>query len=149
MRAVVQRVKEASVRVEDRIVGRIGCGLLVLLGVGEADQAADARYIADKIASLRIFADDEGKMNRSVTEIGGEVLVISQFTLFGDVRRGRRPSFVDAAAPESAIPLYEAVVAQLKSRGLTVATGEFQAMMDVALVNAGPVTILLDSKKLF
>ena len=149
MRAVVQRVKEASVRVEERIVGKVGYGLLILLGVGDNDQESDARYIADKIAGLRIFADDEGKMNRSVTDIGGEVLVISQFTLFGDVRRGRRPSFVDAAAPQSAIPLYEAVVANLKEHGLTVATGEFQAIMDVALVNAGPVTILLDSKKRF
>ena len=100
MRAVVQRVKEASVRVEERIVGKVGYGLLILLGVGDNDQESDARYIADKIAGLRIFADDEGKMNRSVTDIGGEVLVISQFTLFGDVRRGRRPSFVDAAAPQ-------------------------------------------------
>ena len=150
MRAVVQRVTEATVTVNGKAVGAIGNGLLVLLGVGRDDETADADYLASKVAGLRIFPDNEGKMNRSVTDACGQVMVISQFTLYGDVRRGKRPSFVDAAPPERAEGLYEYFVERLKSLGIgSVATGEFQAMMDVSLTNAGPVTILLDSKKTF
>lgn len=150
MRAVVQRVTEATVTVNGKAVGAIGNGLLVLLGVGRDDETADADYLASKVAGLRIFPDNEGKMNRSVTDACGQVMVISQFTLYGDVRRGKRPSFVDAAPPERAEGLYEYFVGRLKSLGIgSVATGEFQAMMDVSLTNAGPVTILLDSKKTF
>lgn len=149
MRAVVQRVKESSVVVEGAVVGAIGAGLLLLVGVEEGDGPEDARYIADKSAELRIFNDAEGKFNLSVEETGGAVLVISQFTLHGDCRRGRRPSFSHAARPEQAIPLYEAVAARLRERGLTVATGIFGAMMQVHLINDGPVTILLDSRKNF
>ena len=149
MRAVVQRVSEASVEVDGRIVGEVGKGLLVLVGVEVDDTEADADYIAEKTAGLRIFNDNEDKMNLSVTEVGGSVLLISQFTLHGDCRRGRRPSFIDAARPETAIPLYEGVARRLRAAGLPVATGEFGAHMHVALVNDGPVTVLLDSKKLF
>lgn len=149
MRAVVQRVKEASVQVDGAVVGAIGSGLLVLLGVDENDSEQDVRYIADKVAELRIFRDEEGKFNRSVEDVGGAVLVVSQFTLYGDCRRGRRPSFIRAARPEKAIPMYEAVVSALRVRGLTTATGEFGAMMDVHLINDGPVTLLLDSEKQF
>ncbi len=149
MRAVVQRVSEASVEVGGRVVGKVGEGLLVLVGVEEGDTGADAGYIAEKTAGLRIFNDPEGKMNLSVTDVGGGILLISQFTLHGDCRRGRRPSFIDAARPETAIPLYEDVAQRLRTAGLPVATGEFGAHMHVALVNDGPVTILLDSKKLF
>lgn len=148
MRAVVQRVRSASVRVDGRIVGQIGPGLLAFVGVAHDDAPADVQYIAAKIRDLRIFPDDEGKMNRSVGESGGGVLVVSQFTLHADCRKGRRPSFDTAAAPSLAEPLYEEVVQQLKQAGLTVATGTFQAHMDVELVNDGPVTMLLDSKKL-
>jgi D-tyrosyl-tRNA(Tyr) deacylase len=150
MRAVVQRVSEALVSVSARSVGEIGKGLLVFLGVGGDDNEGDADYLAEKIAGLRIFADDQDKMNRSAADLHAEVMVISQFTLYGDVRRGKRPSFSDAAPPESARALYEYFVRRLSALGVSkVATGEFQAMMDVSLVNAGPVTILLDSRKTF
>ncbi len=149
MRAVVQRVSEASVAVEGAVVGKIGPGLLVLLGVSTSDTEADADYLAEKIAGLRIFEDADGKMNRSLADVGGAVLAISQFTLYGDVRRGKRPSFDDAARPERARELYEHFVAQIRRRNLRCETGQFQAMMSVSLVNEGPVTILLDSSKLF
>jgi len=150
MRAVVQRVNEANVSVGGRTVGAIGKGLLVLLGVGQEDNEGDADYLAEKIAGLRIFPDEQGKMNRSAADLRAEVMVISQFTLYGDVRRGKRPSFSDAASPDSARALYEYFVERLSALGVSkVATGEFQAMMDVSLVNAGPVTILLDSRKAF
>lgn len=149
MRAVVQRVTRASVAIEGEVVGEIGKGLVVLLGVAGDDSGPDVQYLADKIASLRVFDDGEGRMNRSVKDIGGAVLVVSQFTLHGDVRRGLRPSWTDAAAPELAEPLYESFVAQLKQHVGQVATGSFRRMMQVELVNDGPVTILLDSKKLF
>jgi D-tyrosyl-tRNA(Tyr) deacylase len=149
MRAVVQRVRNARVQVGDRVVGEIGPGLLVLVGVAAEDGPADVQYVAAKVRELRIFGDDAGRMNRSVEECGGAVLVVSQFTLVGDVRRGRRPSFDAAAPPAVAKALYEDLVRQLRADGLTVATGEFQAQMAVELVNDGPVTILLDSRKLF
>jgi D-aminoacyl-tRNA deacylase len=149
MRAVVQRVSRASVAVEGRLVGEIGPGLLVLLGVSASDAAGDADYLAGKIAGLRIFEDADGKMNLSVGDVGGAVLAVSQFTLYGEVRRGRRPSFDDAARPERARELYEYFVAEIRRRGLRCATGEFQAAMSVSLVNDGPVTILLDSAKAF
>jgi D-aminoacyl-tRNA deacylase len=149
MRAVVQRVSKARVQVGDRVAGEIGRGLLVLVGVAAEDGPADVQYLAAKLRELRIFSDEAGKMNRSVDEDGGAVLVVSQFTLLGDVRRGRRPSFDGAAQPEAAKALYEDLVRQLRAGGLTVATGEFQAQMAVELVNEGPVTILLDSRKLF
>lgn len=149
MRAVVQRVSRASVAVEERVVGEIGPGLLVLLGVSTGDDEADADYLAEKIAGLRIFEDQDGKMNRSVADVGGAVLAVSQFTLYGDVRRGKRPSFDSAARPERARELYEHFVMQVRGHGLRCETGQFQAMMSVSLVNDGPVTILLDSSKLF
>lgn len=149
MRAVVQRVSSASVTVDDRTVGQIGPGLLVLLGVSTTDASADADYLAEKIAGLRIFEDDTGKMNRSVADIGGAILAVSQFTLCGDARRGRRPSFDAAAPPEHARALYDRFVAQIRHHGLACETGQFQATMAVALVNHGPVTILLDSAKSF
>lgn len=149
MRAVVQRVTEASVRVDGAVVGQIGAGVLVLLGVGRGDAAADAEFLADKVAHLRIFPDGAGVMNRSLVEAGGAALVVSQFTLLGDARKGRRPSYVDAAGPEEANRLYEHFCARLRAAGPRVATGTFRAMMDVALVNHGPVTLLLDSRKLF
>jgi len=149
MRAVVQRVLRARVTVEARSVGQIERGLVVLLGVGAADSEADAEYMAEKIASLRVFEDETGKMNRNVAEAGGALLAVSQFTLFGDVRRGRRPSFDAAAPPEPARRLYEAFVECIRSRGLRCETGQFQAMMQLELVNHGPVTILLDSAKTF
>lgn len=149
MRAVVQRVTAAKVTVAGRLTGEIGTGLLVLLGVEQGDGPTDLQYIAAKIRDLRIFADDEGKMNRSVLDIQGGVLVVSQFTLSGDARNGRRPSFASAAPPQIARALYEDVVRELTASGLRVATGEFQAMMQVSLVNDGPVTILLDSRKTF
>jgi len=149
MRAVVQRVSKASVAVDGRTVGSIGNGLLVLLGVGRDDTQDDSNYLAEKIAGLRIFADQDDKMNLSVTDIRGEVMVISQFTLFGDARRGKRPSFVAAAPPEKAIRLYEAVLEKLRAKGIAVAAGRFRAMMDVSSINRGPVTILLDSRKDF
>lgn len=153
MRAVVQRVKEARVSIAEnhppRGVGEIEKGLLVLLGVGKEDQEGDADYLAAKIPLLRIFEDAAGRFNRSLMDIGGAVLVVSQFTLFGDCRKGRRPSFTDAADPRRAHELYNRFVAKLRENQITVATGEFQAHMAVALVNDGPVTLLLDSKKLF
>lgn len=149
MRAVVQRVSSASVTVGDRSVGRIGHGLLVFLGVESDDGVADVQYIAGKISDLRIFEDADHHMNRSVHDAGGAALVVSQFTLAGDCRKGRRPSFDAAARPEIARPLYEDVVRELRAKGLQVETGEFQAIMQVALVNDGPVTLLLDSRKRF
>jgi D-tyrosyl-tRNA(Tyr) deacylase len=149
VRAVVQRVSEAAVRVEGEEVGRIGAGLAVLLGVGQDDQEGDADYLADKVLNLRIFPDDTGQMNRSVVDVAGGLLVVSQFTLLGDVRKGRRPSYGRAASPELAQRLYERFVERLRPSGLKVATGVFRAMMDVALVNRGPVTILLDSRRQF
>ena len=149
MRAVVQRVKQASVRVDGDVKGEIGPGLLVLLGVQVADSQADAATLADKVLNLRIFPDEAGQMNRSVQDVRGGLLVVSQFTLLGDARRGRRPSYVDAARPEEADPLYGLFVEALRPSGLAVATGVFRATMDVALVNEGPVTILLDSRKQF
>jgi len=149
MRAIVQRVNTASVEVEGQLVGRIDEGLLILLGVTHADTEVDADYMLDKIVNLRIFDDDQGKMNRSLMDVGGSLLVVSQFTLFGDARRGRRPSYTDAAPPEKANSLYEYFVAKARQSGTDVATGTFQAMMNVSLVNSGPVTIMLDSTKLF
>ena len=149
VRGVVQRVSEASVRVDGEVVGTIGPGLVVLLGVGQGDAEADADYLADKVLNLRVFPDGAGQMNRSVLDVVGGLLVVSQFTLLGDVRKGRRPSYSDAAPPEEANRLYEHFVSRLRPSGLPVATGVFRATMDVALVNQGPVTILLDSRKLF
>ena len=149
VRAVVQRVAEASVRVEGETVGSIGPGLVVLLGVAVGDTEADADTLADKVLNLRVFPDEAGQMNRSVLDVSGGLLVVSQFTLLGDVRKGRRPSYSAAAPPEEANRLYEHLVSRLRPSGLKVATGVFRAMMDVALVNQGPVTILLDSRKLF
>jgi D-tyrosyl-tRNA(Tyr) deacylase len=148
MRAVVQRVSSARVRVGERITGEIARGLLVLVGIGREDSAADAKYVAAKIRDLRVFESDAGRpMDRSVVDIGGSLLVVSQFTLYGDVRRGRRPAFDQAAPPEAARSLYEELVRELRAAPLPVATGEFQALMQVELVNDGPVTILIDSKK--
>lgn len=149
MRAVVQRVTRAKVTVDDKVVGEIGKGLVVLLGVARDDTKLDAAYLAEKISALRIFDDDEGKMNLAVKEVNGGVLIISQFTLYGDVRRGLRPSWIEAAAPEVAEPLYDFFVRQTQTLIDEVATGIFRAMMQVELVNDGPVTILLDSRKLF
>ena len=149
MRAVIQRVSRASVNVDGEIVGEIGKGLLVLLGVAKQDTPIDAEYLADKIAGLRIFEDPNGKMNLAVTETEGSVLLISQFTLFGDVRRGKRPSFDDAARPETARELYELVVEKIRRAGISCATGRFQEMMRIELVNDGPVTILIDSRRAF
>jgi D-tyrosyl-tRNA(Tyr) deacylase len=145
MRAVVQRVSRCKVTVDGRVVGEIGPGLLVLLGVGKADAEAAADYLAEKIAGLRIFEDAAGKMNLSALDTRGEVLVVSQFTLYGDVRRGKRPSFDAAARPEEARKLYEYFVQKIRATGLRCETGEFQAMMQVELVNDGPVTIIVDS----
>src|SRR5271166_4129199 len=149
MRAVVQRVSRASVKVNGEYTGQIAEGLLVLLGVAQEDAESDADYLAAKIAGLRIFEDEEGKMNRSLVDVGGAVVAVSQFTLFGDVRRGKRPSFDAAARPERARELYEYFVDRVRSHGLRCETGRFQAMMDVELINSGPVTILLDSRKTF
>ncbi|HEY1265151.1 MAG TPA: D-aminoacyl-tRNA deacylase [Terriglobales bacterium] len=149
MRAVIQRVSRARVKVAGEIVGEIGEGLLVLLGVGDGDTEADADYLAEKVTGLRIFEDESGKMNVAVSETGGEVLVVSQFTLYGDVRRGKRPSFDGAAPPARARQLYEYFVERLRAAGLACATGRFQEMMQVELTNEGPVTILLDSSKVF
>ena len=148
MRAVIQRSGTASVQVEGHVIGKIEHGLVVLLGVHKQDKEKDASYLADKIANLRIFPDENGQMNRSVLDVGGEALVISQFTLFGDCRKGRRPGYSSAAPPERAKKLYEFFITLLENQGITVATGEFQAMMDVSLVNKGPVTLLVDSTKL-
>ncbi len=149
MRAIIQRVKHARVEVGGEVVGRIGEGMLVLLGAGKDDTELDAEYLAEKILTLRIFEDTESKMNLSVTDTGGSVLVVSQFTLYGDCRKGRRPSFDKAAPPELAEELYELFVRELRERGVNVETGKFRAMMDVHLVNSGPVTLMLDSKREF
>ncbi len=149
MRAVVQRVSRAQVTVNAEITGEIALGLLVLLGIGQDDTESDAIYLAEKIAGLRIFEDERGKMNRSVQEVGGSVLAVSQFTLYGDVRRGKRPSFDAAATPEDAQQLYEFFVQKIRASGLRCETGRFQETMKVDLVNEGPVTILLDSRKGF
>jgi D-tyrosyl-tRNA(Tyr) deacylase len=149
MRAVLQRVTRASVRVGGETVGEIGAGLVVLLGVARDDEEADALYLVEKVLSLRVFEDADGRMNLSLAEAGGALLAVSQFTLYGDARKGRRPSWFDAAPPELARPLYEFFVAEARARGASVETGSFQAMMEVELVNDGPVTILLDSRKLF
>ena len=147
MRAVVQRVSRAEVRVDGAVTGRVGRGLAVLLGVGRDDTERDVDYVLDKIVGLRIFGDAEGKMNLSLEQVGGGLLVVSQFTLYGDTRKGRRPSFVDAAAPERANELYERFVAAARARGLAVGTGVFQAMMEVELVNDGPVTLVVTSER--
>lgn len=149
MRAVVQRVSRARVTVGNEVVGEIGRGLLILIGVGRGDDQASADYLSEKIVGLRIFEDDSGKMNQAVGEAGGQVLVVSQFTLYGDVRRGKRPSFDSAAPAEQARPLYEYFVERIRAAGLACETGKFQEMMQVELVNHGPLTILLDSSKGF
>jgi D-tyrosyl-tRNA(Tyr) deacylase len=147
MRAVVQRVSRAQVTVDGEVVGRIERGLLVLLGVGRTDTVEQARWLADKVVGLRIFEDQGGKMNLAVADVGGGVVVVSQFTLYGDCSKGKRPSFIDAAPPETAIPLYEAFVNAVKAQGIPTATGRFRAMMQVELVNDGPVTLIVDSKE--
>ena len=149
MRAVVQRVKSASVAVDNEVISEIARGLLILLGVAADDTHADIDYLANKVANLRIFPDEQRKMNLSLLDIGGEALVVSQFTLYGDCRKGRRPSFVAAAPPEQADTMYQAFIAALGKMGVKVKSGIFQAHMDVELVNDGPVTILLDSQKIF
>ena len=149
MRAVVQRATRASVTVNSEVIGEIGKGLVVLLGIARDDIEKDAEYLVEKIAALRVFDDESGRMNRSVTDVHGGVLIVSQFTLYGDVRRGLRPSWIDAAPPEMAEPLYEYFVQQARTLIAQVSTGSFRAMMQVELVNDGPVTILLDSRKLF
>jgi D-tyrosyl-tRNA(Tyr) deacylase len=149
MRAIVQRVSRAQVTVKGEITGQIGLGLLLLLGVGRDDSETDATYLAEKVCGLRVFEDGQGKMNRSVRDAGGSVLAVSQFTLYGDVRRGKRPSFDAAAPPEKARQLYEFLVDQIRAAGLRCETGRFQETMKVELVNEGPVTILLDSGKVF
>ena len=149
MRAVVQRVKRAEVRVGEEVVGRIKSGFIVLLGVGKNDTEASGEALAEKIANLRVFDDEQGRMNRSLLEAGGQVLCVSQFTLYGDCRKGRRPNYDQAAAPDQALRLYESFVECLRRRGIPTETGRFRAMMDVELVNDGPVTLLLDSDRLF
>ena len=149
MRLVVQRVTRASVTVDGEVTGKIGRGYMVLVGAEVGDTEADARLCADKLAGLRVFVDDEGKMNRSVLDVGGVILLVSQFTLLGDARHGRRPSFIAAARPEEAEPLLVTMKAMLEEKGLHVETGRFRAHMDVELVNDGPVTILIDSRKVF
>ena len=146
MRAVIQRVKQSSVKTENRTIGQTGPGLLVLLGVAKGDRPADADYLVNKIANLRIFEDENGKMNRSLLETGGEMMVVSQFTLLADCHKGRRPSFVNAAEPEVATELYEYFVSRARNLDITVATGRFRAMMEVALINEGPVTIIIESR---
>lgn len=149
MRCVIQRVSAASVSVDGQIVGQIRHGVLALIGVAKGDASADTEYVASKIRDLRIFNDEQGRMNRGLADAGGAVLLVSQFTLLGDVRRGRRPGFDDAAPPETARELYEQVAGRLREMGVEVQTGVFQAHMEVSLVNDGPVTILIDSRKLF
>ena len=149
MRAVVQRVSRAQVRVGAEVVGAIDRGFLVLVGCGQGDGDGDVEFLADKVAGLRVFEDDAGLMNKSLADVGGSVLAVSQFTLYGDCRKGRRPSFTEALAPEPAQALYENFVARLRGAGLHVETGRFRAMMDVELVNCGPVTLLLDSRRQF
>ena len=145
MRAVVQRVKQSTVTTDNKIVGQIGSGLLVLLGVAKGDTAKDADYLANKIINLRIFEDEDRKMNRSLLETGGELLAVSQFTLLADCRKGRRPSFIEAAEPDKATDLYEKFVNMVRAKGVRVQTGRFRAMMEVALVNDGPVTVIIES----
>jgi len=147
MRAIIQLVSQASVKVDDKVVGQIGQGLLVLLGVGRADTEDDAVYLAEKISGLRIFPDENAQMNKSLLDVDGEMLVVSQFTLYGDCRKGRRPSFNQAGPPEPANRLYESFTRQVQGKNIKVATGRFQAMMQVSLVNDGPVTITLDSEQ--
>ena len=149
MRAVIQRVKNARVEVADRVIGKVGEGLLVLLGIGREDDHGDADYLIDKSINLRIFEDPEGKMNLSLLDIRGEMLIVSQFTLMADCRKGRRPSFIAAGDPDKANHLYRYFIQQAKKSGIVVSTGEFQSLMEVTLVNHGPVTILIDSKKVF
>ncbi|MFE8696840.1 D-aminoacyl-tRNA deacylase [Cytobacillus sp. FJAT-53684] len=146
MRVVVQRSKKASVTVDEEIVGSIVKGFVLLVGVTHEDTVEDAHYLAEKIANLRVFEDEEGKMNLSILDYGGEILSISQFTLYGDCRKGRRPNFMDAARPEHAVTIYEALNASLQEKGFKVETGKFGAMMDVQLINDGPVTLILESK---
>jgi D-tyrosyl-tRNA(Tyr) deacylase len=146
MRAVIQRVRQSLVTVENQTVGKIGSGLLVFLGVAKQDSDRDAGYLADKITTLRVFEDENGKMNRSLMETSGEMLVVSQFTLLGDCRKGRRPSFINAAGSNEAIALYERFVSLVRQKGISVQTGQFQAMMAVSLINDGPVTLILESK---
>ena len=146
MRAVIQRVKKSSVKAGNEIVGQIGKGLLVLLGVARDDAAKDADYLANKIINLRIFEDPDGKMNRSLLETGGELLVVSQFTLLADCRKGRRPSFIEAAEPQKAADLYETFVDRVREKGVKLQTGRFRAMMEVALINDGPVTLIIESR---
>ena len=147
MRAVIQRVNESSVKTKNQVIGQTGPGLLVLLGVARGDSLSDADYLVNKISNLRIFEDKKGRMNRSLLETGGEMMVVSQFTLLADCRKGRRPSFGEAAEPGVAAELYEYFVKQVRSLGIVVATGRFRAMMEVALINAGPVTIILESQR--
>lgn len=149
MRCVIQRVSEASVRVDGEVLGQIGRGYMALIGVEVEDTDADLDYIAKKVSGLRIFEDENGKMNKCLADVQGEILAISQFTLFGDARGGRRPSFITAARPELAVPMYEKIVERWRSEGIKVETGRFGADMKVSLVNDGPVTILLDSRKIF
>jgi D-tyrosyl-tRNA(Tyr) deacylase len=149
MRAVVQRVKSAEVRVGEEVIGRIGFGFVVLLGVGKTDAESVGETLAQKIANLRVFDDDQGRMNRSLLEAGGQALCVSQFTLYGDCRKGRRPSYDQAAAPDQALLLYEGFVKSLRKQGIPTETGRFRAIMDVELVNDGPVTLLLDTDRLF
>ena len=149
MRLVIQRVLESSVRVDGNVVGSIGPGFMVLCGVEDGDTAEDVRYCIDKTVNLRIFEDDAGKMNRSILDVGGAVLAVSQFTLHGDARHGRRPSFIKAARPELAVPMYDAYCQGLRDAGIHVETGVFQADMKVSLINDGPVTMLIDSRRLF
>ena len=146
MRAVIQRVKSSSVTVESEVVGEIGNGLLVFLGVAKPDKSDDADYLADKIINLRIFEDENSKMNRSLLDTGGQMLVVSQFTLLGNCKKGRRPSFIHAAGQNQAVKLYERFIEQVRKNGVSVETGRFQAMMDVSLINDGPVTFILESK---
>jgi len=146
MRAVIQRVKQSSVKTENRTIGQTGPGLLVLLGIAKGDRPADGDYLVNKIANLRIFEDENGKMNRSLLETGGEMMVVSQFTLLADCHKGRRPSFVNAAEPEVATELYEYFVSRARNLDITVATGRFRGMMEVALINEGPVTIIIESR---
>lgn len=146
MRVVIQRVSRASVTVDAKIIGEIEKGFLVLLGITHTDTESDARWLAEKVAGLRLFEDENGKMNQDLDQVGGSILVVSQFTLYGDAQKGRRPSFVDASGPEHAIPLYEAFINALRALGITVATGQFGAMMQVELVNDGPVTLIVESK---
>ncbi len=149
MRAVVQRVKSASVKVDEKIIGQIEHGILLLLGVEESDNDKDLEYMSDKVPNLRIFEDENGKMNKSLFDVAGSILVISQFTLLGDARKGRRPSFIAAARPEKAIPMYEKYINAMKEKNIRTQSGVFGADMKVELINDGPVTILLDSKKMF